>query len=307
MGHSREKTLTGSDTRTPATHSRSVALALARLRGVVWLCCWVVALGLLVQTIVWGLTVFTDLRWTEVAADKSAPAPMVVTPKQAQPPRLRSALDGPLAESEAEAVNPNRILGPRDRTLSMTASLAGGFGSLAVAALIPLVGLGAIVAATSATNGVEKTVSAFSWTLLVALFALPFGELMGFPWQDGAFWSYERLCERLDARTTTSIDLVFCSRYLALPLVTGCGIAVIALRFSGGVDAGAYRGEQLRVDPALEKEAGNIKPSTLHGGRAASAMRNAMMKDAIARPGVASLSTSSVKQPSAGTAPKRLI
>ena len=128
---------------------------------------------------------------------------------------------------------------------------------------------------------------------------------MGFAWQDGAFWSYEQLSERLDATEAMSIDLVFCTRYLALPLVAGCGIATIALRFSSGVEAGAFKGEELRVDAALEREAGNVKASTLHGGRAVSAMENTMGADA--KPGVASLATSSMKQPSAGQAPRRLI
>ena len=81
---------------------------------------------------------------------------------------------------------------------------------------------------------------------------------------------------------------------------------MIALRFSGGVEAGAHKGEELRVDATLEQEAANIKATTLHGGRAASAMQSTL-GGSEAKPGIASLATSSMKQPSAGEAPKRLI
>jgi hypothetical protein len=165
-----------------------------------------------------------------------------------------------------------------------------------------------LLGASSATSGVDKTVSAFGWSLVVALLALPIGEFASLPWRDGGFWSYAHLTAQLDAGASTKA-VIFLAQYLLLPAACLLGIALVGNRFSAGVELGLMRKEMLRLDPALEQEAGNIKPSSLHGGRTAGAMRQAEQAGAseVAAAGSREQRSPSITQPSAGEAPKRLI
>jgi hypothetical protein len=67
--------------------------------------------------------------------------------------------------------------------------------------------------------------------------------------------------------------------------------------------------ENLRLDPDLEQEAGNVRPGSLHGGRTAAAMRQ--ISDSLPGGGAGAYGQGtggpSVRQPSPGEAPKRLI
>jgi len=307
MLSSKEPTLTGSESGAPPTHTASVSIALGRLRFGVLLCCWLVALALVGQMVVWGLASFTDLRWTEISAHEEPP--LIVKAEEAHQQQIRSALevsnDSPL---HREPVNLNRVLTKHDRIFAAVASLAGGFGTLAVLALVPLVALGALLAASSATSGVDKTVSAFGWSLVVALLAMPIGEFVNLPWLDGSFWSYANLTERIDGGIAAS-RAVFFAQYLLLPAVCLVGIAVAGLRFSAGVELGLIRKEMLRLDPALEREAANIKPGSLHAGRMAAAMQQAVgaSQPASAGPAAKLPATPSIRQSSPGEAPRRLI
>lgn len=307
MLSSKEPTLTGSESGAPPTHTASVSIALGRLRFGVLLCCWLVVLAIVAQMTVWALASFTDLRWTQITAHEEPP--LIVKAEEAHQQQIRSALevsaDGP---PHREPVNLNRVLTKHDRIFAAVASLSGGFGTLAVLALLPLVALGVILAASSATSGVDKTVSAFGWSLVVALLAMPIGGFINLPWLDGGFWSYANLTERIDGGIAAG-RAVFFAQYLLLPAVCLVGIAVAGMRFSAGVELGLIRKEMLRLDPALEREAANVKPGSLHAGRTAAAMKQAVGASQPARDAsTAKLpATPSIKQPSPGEAPRRLI
>lgn len=303
----KEPTLTGSESGAPPTHTASVSVALGRLRFGVLLCCWLVALAIIAQMTIWALASFTELRWTQITTQEEPP--LIVKAEETQSQRIRSALD--VADHEHSGrvpVNLNRVLTKYDRMFATVASLSGGFGTLAVLALVPLVALGVLLGASSATSGVDKTVSAFGWSLVVALLAMPVGEFVNLPWLDGGFWSYSHLTEQLDGAVETGRIVLF-AQYLLLPFVCLLGIAIAGLRFSAGVELGLMRKEMLRLDPALEREAANIKPASLHAGRTAAAMRQAVGSGSQAGSGQPAPrpATGSIRQPSPGEAPKRLI
>ena len=142
----------------------------------------------------------------------------------------------------------------------------------------------------------------------VALLSVPVGEFVSLPWLDGGFWSYSHLTEQIDGQLAAG-RTVFFAQYLLLPIVCLLCTAIAGLRFSAGVELGLMRKEMLRLDPALEQEAANIKPASLHAGRTAAAMRQAVgaglqagSEQPAGRP-----STGAIKQPSSGAVPTRLV
>ena len=106
---------------------------------------------------------------------------------------------------------------------------------------------------------------------------------MGLPWTDGGLWSYQNLVNQVDHADgegqSLAVSFVPIARHLLLPLVCITGLALVGLRFSDGVRMGLIRKEVLTLDPALEREAGNIRLSSLHGGRGAAAMRQAELRE----------------------------
>ena len=174
--------------------------------------------------------------------------------------------------------------------------------------LLPLLGLGVLLGVTTATSGVESTVSAFMWSLFISMLVLPLGASVGLPWSEGALTSYTMMTEQVDAIRDASPDALggatFYARFAFLPIACVAGIAMVGLRFGSGVNAGIIPRESMRLDPVLEREAANVKPGSLHGGRAGNALRNMNGSNTPERKPSApapALATS------AGEAPRRLI
>jgi len=99
-----------------------------------------------------------------------------------------------------------------------------------------------------------------------------------------------------------SVGMTFYARFGLLPLACLIGAAMIGLRFCAGVESALPKKEDMRLDPTLEREAGNIKPTSLHGARTGGAFQAAPPPTGAASPHPAGMS-----QLSAGVAPKRLI
>jgi hypothetical protein len=95
----------------------------------------------------------------------------------------------------------------------------------------------------------------------------------------------------------------FYLRYLLLPFTCIIGLALLALRFSAGVEAAIVRTDY-RLDPVLEREAANIKASSLHGsGRNNAALGGTITATTSAPAGAPPSAT----QVSPGVAPRRII
>ena len=269
--------LTGSDCGAPQTHSSSVSLALGHLQGWVAWCCWLIAGALLIQCTIWMMTAFTGVRWQEIRHTGSAP--LIVTAEGKPVPQIRSALDEPIEEIRPAApLDPNRMLTRWDRVFATLSALAGGIGAISVLILVPLVTMGALLATASATAGVERTISAFGWSLIVGLLLLSFGGVVGLPWQDGSLWSYSHLTSQIETHMNevgpvtplSDMGLTVVSRYLILPLACVLGVGMVGMQFSVGVKAGLMRKENLMIDTGLEQEAANVRPTSLHASRTAS-------------------------------------
>jgi hypothetical protein len=301
----------------PPIISPFVSLAFSRLRRAVTVCCWVVAGALLCQLLVWCFATFTQVRFETIQA-KATPGAIVISrenkPVQPAPILVNSAAQSESAGPEVKPADPNRVMSRFEQIFARASALALAAGSVAMLVLLPLVAVGLLLGVTSATNGVENTVSAFVWSLVVGLFILPIGQHIGLPWQEGALTSYATMTQQVDLSLAGAQEAwgsaTFYARFALMPLVCVCGLAIIGLRFNVGVGSGIIPKENLRLDPALEKEVANIKVGSLHGGRAAGAMRAAGMTPAAERKPMATSAapaTAGAGVTSAGETPRRLI
>jgi hypothetical protein len=306
----------------PTPQNVFTSIALTRLRRGVGFCCWVVALSLITQVLVFGIAAFMDVRH-QVLEQQTTPATIVSAADAAREQPLASAdaqpLESPVAaKSDApEAVNPNVVLTKQDFIMGRISSLALTGGSIAIVLLIPMVMVGVMLSAASATPGVERVVSSFMWSLAVAVLVLPLGSQFGLPWDYGGLTPYDYMTEQVDRQMVEGRwgDATFHARFSGLPLFCLIGVGFVGFRFSNGVVAGILPKEDVRLDPTLEKEAANIKPGSLIGGRAASALRSVSPGPAAPHtPAVTAVTTNGASevrpgmlQPTAGEAPKRLI
>ncbi|MHC4947980.1 MAG: hypothetical protein ACYTG1_06935 [Planctomycetota bacterium] len=265
----------------PPSHARTISHALRRLRLGVFAYAWIIGLTLVIHVLVWSLATYTDMRFDEIEAsvDRAAVAqPTVVTSSSRRPTVAAPSVPVEAASGEAP-VNPNRVPGRMDRVFALAVAAARGLGTLAAIALVIVMAMGMVMAAGGGVPGVEKTASAFMWSLVVAMLVLPMGTVLTLPWPEGALNSYEAMIAAIDAREKEILAGAFYSRFLLMPLACIVGTFMVSLRFSAGVEAALLPREAI-LDPALEAEASNIKASSLQGGgRSAGALERMVKQD----------------------------
>jgi hypothetical protein len=314
------------------TNPSGVSIALGRCRFVVICCCWIVGLALAAQMLVWSLATFTELRFE--AAEEPGEAPLIVhaepttsTSNGAVVTRERRALPRPHSGTHGSDHAPDdqtlsRNLGANDHRFAATFDLAGGFGQCAMLLLLAIIGLTVMLAAASNISSVDRTVSSFLWLLLIALMVLPAGNLFSLPWQEGALATYEymithvdRLHEQRELRLAGAVSesgqppisaVELYTRFGMLPAACIIGITLVGLRFCSSLEGAIPQREKLQLDPALEREAANITPTSLHGGRSSSVFNRAMRSTGEAI-GANDKPVPSARSVSPGEQPKRLI
>lgn len=262
----------------PTRHS---ALALAQLRNSVAACCWVVGVALLIQVLTWSLSSFTDLRYRNIQATAESAAPRVLSPEEVRRQAIQSKQNGPVTLDHDE-VEVNRVFSRYDRYFMIQTDLASGLGILASVALLPLLGLGVVLAAGASVPGVDRTVGSFIWAIVIAMLVLPLGSFIEAMPFNGLFASYDSMMAEVERfRAGDGGGVVFFGKYLLLPVACMAGIAAVGLRFRSATIAGLMPREDYRLDPELEKEVANTKASSLvgGGGRTAGAFTAAIRSD----------------------------
>lgn len=303
-----------------------ISAALSRLRGWVCLCCWVVALSLVTQLVIWGVASFMDVRYT-ILEVHAVPAAVVsagdVAGEPTESPDVHP-VDSPLETKAgaAAAPNPNRVTTKYDHIMHCASDFAMSAGVIAMVFMIPMLMVGVMLSAGSATPGIDNVVSSFMWSLVVALLVLPVGRLVGLPWNHGGLVPYEYMTPQVDVQMVPGKwgSPIFHARFMLLPLACVFGVGMIGFRFSLGVVSGIIPREDMRLDPALEREAGNLKVTSLIGGRTSAALRNVSPVAPLTAPaapivpavtavttGGASEIKPGMLQANAGDAPRRLI
>jgi hypothetical protein len=306
----------------------SIELAFRRLRLGVLGCCWIVSLALAVQLVIWSLARYTDMRY-ETSVATAPPAQVVTAGNDAAVGRLRPSTPihtSAMAATDEPAVNPNQLFSKYDEYFRQGSMLTSAIGKLGFMMLMPLLAVGVFLSAGSGASGVHKSVSAFTWSLVLAMLVLPVGTIVNWPALAGAFYDYEVMVAGVDASQQTIRDAdavsqsagMYFARYLMLPAVCLVGVILVSFRFSLGVEASLLFQETRQFDPALEREASNRSATSLHagGGRSAGALTRTIgspMPPAPSSPAVARMNTTgedrmpTATKVAAGEAPRRLI
>lgn len=300
----------------------AVALALAKIRTGVFTCCWIIGLGLIAQMIIWSLITFTEMRFQLVAATASANS-VVIQPETEPKLQLFSTNAADFAAHRAAdgpPPDPNRIFSAADRVFRAITILSGAAITLAVVGLFTLLALGVVVAAGGSVPGVEKTVSAFGWMLVLAMMILHLDPLVRAAGFDGALINYDVLATEVEAGRAASPTAlfiggpVFYARYFALPLAAVIGAALVGLRFNSGVEAARLPKESRKLDPRLEKEAANMSATSLYAaGRSSGALTRVVGGESTPTASAVALldddrsGLPSATKVSAGQVPRRLI
>jgi len=254
--------------------SYSVELAFRRLRMGVLGCCWIVGLALTVQLVVWSLSRYTEMRYeTRVAP---APPAQVVSAADEAAASLRippTMSPGDEPRNPEQAINPNHVFSKYDDIFRESSTLASAFGKLGYMMLMPLLAVGVFLSAGSGAAGVHKSVSAFTWSLVLAILVLPLGSLVNWHALSGAFYEYSTMIAGIDASQSAEAGAgaaqpaaMYFARYLMLPAVCVIGTILIGFRFSLGVEDSLIHRETRQFDPVLERETSNRSATSLHGG-----------------------------------------
>ncbi len=288
--------------------TRSVSLALGRLRMASSIACWLIGLALGTQIVIWALACYTDLRFE--IAEEEVDAPLVVQAESPRHQRNRALHESELGLSqeekagkdEEEAVADLVAYSRTDHHFSVVYNLAASVGRATMLALLPIVILGLLLGVSMQTNGVERAVTAFLLLLIVSGLVLPLGETIGLPWSEGALAQYTTMTAAMDHPDSGPIAVPGLVQFLLLPLIAIVGLLVVAVRFSSGLEASLLPRESMRLDPRLEREASNISPTSLHGGRA-----DSVLSSTLGRFESDQDHTPSAREVSRGETPRRLI
>src|SRR6185436_2990792 len=197
-----------------------VSAALAQLRHGVTLCALVVGACAIVQMLVFGFVHFTQVRWAE--PPHGAPNYTVVASGHASETR-RAAVPGAAAPEESASMRIPRQPSQWEPTLNTMSDLAVSVGVIATVLLAVQCGLGVFIAGASGIPGVDRAVSAVSWSLLLALAGLPRRDVMPSIPSPGVFGDYSamvNLSEAADAATGSVMRLFVV--YLMIPMASLC-------------------------------------------------------------------------------------
>ncbi len=275
--------------------NRSLCIALGRMRFVIVTSCWVIALSLLAQVLVWSLCTFTDLRFADPSASGEVPLIVENTPKpEVNESRGRwRPQTGP-----AEEVVP---LSAVDRILKIVVTVARTMALMSALVIVPLLCLGVLLAVPAGAPRVERAVNALTWAIILVLLIMPLGGWFGMAWNQGTITDYTGLTLVVDVARESGFAATFYARFLLLPAASAVGFILVGFQFNSAVLAVLLKRDGL--DDELEQEASNVAATSLHGAsRSAGALSKALEKDKQRKKKPQSMS-----RMSPGEMPKRLI
>ncbi|MCA9312236.1 MAG: hypothetical protein KDA21_13565, partial [Phycisphaerales bacterium] len=246
--------------------------ALQHLRFGVTSAAAVAAVCLLLQMLVWAFVHYTNVQWVEPEVRNAAQQHVIVGAETA-PAKDHKPAGGAAADV-------NRVESRNGRILRATASLAQTFGIISATTLATLMLLGTVIAGGSHVPGVEKVVTATTWSIAVAGFCLPLGSLMPEAVYPGVFISFDHLTEAAASYHAGGEAAPGAFGYhlirVALPVVFILTLILVVVRFRSGVEAGVIVTSVSQLDEKLEKEIRAMKLGQLASPRSVGALNSAI-------------------------------
>lgn len=254
---------------TPKPH---VSKALSQLRYSVAIASLLVAACATVQLLVFGFTHFTTVRW-EYAKPANLVQELSVVPAtesgvaQAVPEPTTTLSDPALERgrkvrkiSEMEALESVRVPSRWDAVLAQFSVLAGVGGVISALTLGVLILLGVVIAAGGCVPGVEKTVNAATWAIVLGLVCVPWRDVMPSVPFAGVFGRYSELTEASDAvNAGRGSAWSLYAAYLLLP-TTALAVALLVWHlFREGVDRGIIVTSISELELTVEREMEKVR------------------------------------------------
>jgi hypothetical protein len=262
-----------------------VSAALAQLRRSVTIAAVALVVCAVIQLLVFGFAHFTSARWELRGPRDQVQELAVVT---AEPAAAEPGENGRKTRkvSDVEAELTARVPSRWEAVLNQFSDFAGVGGAFASVTLAVLILLGVVVAGGATVPGVEKTVTAATWAIVLALICIPWRDLMPSVPFAGVFGSYPELIQASEAVTAgTGNAMSLYATYLLLP-TAALTVAILAcFQFREGVDRGVIVTSISELDQALEQEMATLRargPSSNTGPRLAGALNMAIGERPVA-------------------------
>ncbi len=283
--------------------NRSLCIALGRMRFVIVTSCWVIALSLVAQVVVWSLCTFTDLRFT--GPEVTGEAPLVVKSAKNKDSTARSSGEketrGRWRPRPTQTAEDTLPLSAVDRIFKIIVTVARTLALMSALVICPVLCLGVLLAVPAGAPRVERAVNALTWAIVLVLLIMPLGGWFGMAWQQGTITDYAGLTAEVDAGRDGGLNAAFYARFLLLPTASAIGFILVGFQFNTAVSAVLLKRDGL--DPELEREASNVAATSLHGAsRSTGALSKALEAGKKKKKKAASMSSMLP-----GEMPKRLI
>ncbi|MCC6661497.1 MAG: hypothetical protein IT437_11495 [Phycisphaerales bacterium] len=279
-----------------------VSEALAQLRHGVTVASLLVCAAAVAQVLVFGFVHFTTIRWNEVeppvheqplsiveSAQPAKPDIVVAAAPGATrvepPPRIEGLAEtGTAAASRPGTAVPKAADGPAlelahaDTVLRRVTEVTTMVGSASTVALCLLVMLGVAVAGGGGFPGVQRAVSAASWSILLAMACLPWKEMVPTTMFHGVFSSYDVLLDASAGVDRGGSLAGLLANFLVLPMGALLMSLLILARFRAGVADGIIITSVNELDAALDREMASISKRGVRmtGARAVGALNQAI-------------------------------
>lgn len=258
--------------------------ALQHLRFSIAAAALALGVALLGQVLVWSFVHFTEMRIVELRPVEEQSAPQVV-PSRVQAGRslAHSGVAPDVANRVPVAVN--TVPGAGDVLLRRTSGVVQTMGVLSAALLVLLMLQGVSIAGGANVPGVEFAVTGATWTLIVAMLAMPLRAVLPSVVYPGVFVGYEELVfaserYRLGAAGAPGA-LGFYGLHALLPVLMLGGLAAAVLRFRAGIERGVIVTNVSQLDEKLEREIRSMKLGQLSTPRAMGALHQAIGADHV--------------------------
>jgi hypothetical protein len=276
----------------------STARAFRRMHAAVVTCCWVFGLCVAAQIVVWAMISFTTVRTEPLTAD--APEKAVVSSEEVRPMSVADALRDSPAPMASLPPQPARTLSVWDGRLHQVQTLASGVGIVSGLVLTPIVALGLVLSVSLSVVRCDRAAMGFFAAMFISVSVLPLRHLLGHVEFEGLLLPYAMLSTMADAyEHGAQGTIVYFARHLATPVAAIFAALACAIWFRNGVESGMFSRELAELDAAIDREASNVRATSLRGaGRAATALGR-VSPDSDDLPSATAVSP--------GAAPRRLI
>ncbi len=254
---------------TPKPH---VSKALSQLRYSVAIAALTVATCATLQLLVFGFSHFTNVRWEQAKPENLVRELTVVPATEAD--RTATGSEAPATGADVfsergrkvrkiadiEAMEAMRVPSRWDAVLNQFSILASVGGVISAITLSVLLMLGVVIAGGGCVPGVEKTVNAATWAVVLGLVCVPWRDVMPSVPFSGAFGRYEDLTAASDAVNAGRGDaLALYAGYLFLPTTAIAVALLVWFHFREGVDRGIIVTSISDLELTVEREMERVR------------------------------------------------